>query len=63
MVLFIDEAEAFFRHRHNAELSEHLRNSINCFLYRTGTPSRKVMFILATNLPEQLDPALLSRVD
>jgi hypothetical protein len=30
-------------------MSENLRNSINSFLYRTGTPSKKVMLIIATN--------------
>ncbi len=38
MLLFIDEADAFFRKRgHNEEvISENLRNAINTFLYRTG---------------------------
>ena len=64
MVVFIDEAEAFFRDRTGGQsISEDLRNSINLFLYRTGTPSYKVFFILATNVPQQMDKALLDRVD
>jgi SpoVK/Ycf46/Vps4 family AAA+-type ATPase len=63
MILFIDEADAFFRDRDNNKMSESLRNSINAFLHRSGTPSRKVLFVAATNMPHQLDAALLSRVD
>jgi ATPase family AAA domain-containing protein 3A/B len=59
MLLFVDEADAFFRQRENSggsntsgaknEISENLRNAINSFLYRTGTPSKKMMFVVATN--------------
>lgn len=49
MLLFIDEADAYFRKRDKDEISENLRNAINAFLYRTGTPSKKVMIVLATN--------------
>ncbi len=63
MILFIDEADAYFRKRQSqTDISENLRNSINTFLYRTGTSSKKFMFILATNTPEQLDAALNDRV-
>lgn len=65
MLLFIDEADAFFRRRdsENSKMSENLRNAINTFLYKTGSPSKKYMFVLATNTPEQLDKALADRVD
>lgn len=30
-------------------MSENLRNSINTFLYRTGTPNKRFMMVIATN--------------
>jgi ATPase family AAA domain-containing protein 3A/B len=42
MIIFIDEGDAFFRKR-DEKMSENLRNSINAFLYRSGTPSKKVI--------------------
>lgn len=64
IILFIDEADAFLRKRRGDQpLSENLRNAINAFLYRTGSQSDKFMLILATNTPEQLDDAILDRVD
>ncbi len=63
MILFIDEADAFFRKRDQRDLmSEELRNAINAYLYRTGSPSKKYMFVLATNMPEVLDKAIHDRV-
>jgi ATPase family AAA domain-containing protein 3A/B len=44
-------------------ISENLRNSINAFLFRTGTPSSKVIVVLATNAPSLLDEALQDRMD
>jgi ATPase family AAA domain-containing protein 3A/B len=63
MVLFIDEADAFLRSRKSDEMSEHMRHTINSFLYRTGSPSEKVVLVLATNNPDQLDEAIHDRVD
>lgn len=63
MVLFIDEADAFLRDRKQSDMSEHMRHTINSFLYRTGTQSEKVILILATNGPEQLDEAVHDRID
>jgi ATPase family AAA domain-containing protein 3A/B len=40
-----------------------MRHTINSFLYRTGSPSEKVILILATNSPEQLDEAVHDRID
>ena len=51
MILFIDEADAFLRNRKGQEMSESMRHSINSFLYRTGSPSDKVILVLATNTP------------
>lgn len=64
MILFIDEADAFLRNRTGEEeLSELLRQTINTFLYRTGSPSYKVITVLASNIPQQLDDAVHDRVD
>lgn len=64
MILFIDEADAFLRKRGGEEdLSEVLRQTINSFLYRTGSPSYNVILVMATNIPEQLDSAVHDRVD
>jgi len=64
IILFIDEADAFLRKRRGEQsLSENLRNAINAFLYRTGSQSDKFMLILASNTPEQLDEAILDRID
>ena len=64
MILFVDEADAFLRRRETgANISEQMRNCINAFLYKTGTPSDKFMLILATNMPHQLDDAIFDRID
>jgi ATPase family AAA domain-containing protein 3A/B len=60
-ILLIDEADALFRKR-TEHLSESLRNSVNSFLYRTGTPSKRFMLVIATNQPQQLDQALVDRI-
>ena len=52
MVLFIDEADAFLRNRGDLDMSEDMRHTINSFLYRTGSPSDKVIVVLATNTPD-----------
>lgn len=62
MILFIDEADAFLRSR-KGEISEATRHAVNTFLYRTGTPSEKLILIIATNTPETLDEAVHDRID
>ncbi len=52
IILFIDEADAFLRNRKGADMSEFMRHTINSFLYRTGSPSDKVLVVLATNSPD-----------
>ncbi len=52
IILFIDEADAFLRNRKNSDMSEYMRHTINSFLYRTGTPSERVILVLATNSPD-----------
>ena len=63
MILFIDEADAFLRNRGDLDMSEDMRHTINSFLYRTGSPSDKVVVVLATNAPDQLDSAVHDRID
>jgi len=65
MILFIDEADAFLRKGRGDQhaMSENMRNALSAFLFRTGTETDKFMIVLATNIPEALDSAVLDRVD
>jgi len=63
VLLFMDESDAFLRRRTTEHISEEMRNSLNALLYRTGTASHNFMLVLASNTPEQLDRAILDRVD
>jgi ATPase family AAA domain-containing protein 3A/B len=62
-VLFIDEADAFLASRSRTAMSEEQRNALNALLYRTGSASRNLMLVLATNRPGDLDGAVLDRMD
>lgn len=61
-ILFIDEIESLARDRSKMDKAE-LFELLNAFLSRTGTESNKFMLIGATNRPELLDAAFLSRMD
>ena len=63
LLLFVDEADAFLRNRETEAISEDVRNSLNAFLYRTGTETDKFMMVYASNKPEQFDGAVTDRVD
>ncbi|CAM9875822.1 unnamed protein product [Scytosiphon promiscuus] len=63
LLLFIDEAEAFLGKRSSAGMSEDTRNALNALLYNTGSASRRLMMVLATNRAEDLDEAVLDRMD
>lgn len=63
LVLFIDEADAFLASRSRTAMSEDQRNALNALLYRTGEASRRLMLVLATNRPGDLDAAVVDRVD
>lgn len=63
LLLFIDEADAFLRTRDVGAISEDMRNALNAFLYRTGTQTSKFMVVMASNQPQQLDPAIHDRID
>lgn len=59
LIIFIDEADAALRDRKN--MDNRGKALVDAFLSRTGTKSEKFMIILATNHPQELDPAVLSR--
>ena len=40
-----------------------MRNALNAFLYQTGSPTTSFVLVLATNRAEDLDEAVLDRVD
>ncbi|MFH1254314.1 MAG: AAA family ATPase [bacterium] len=61
LVILFDEADSFLRNRKG--LDTFRIALVDAFLSRTNSSSEKYMFILATNHPEDLDPAVLSRVD
>lgn len=63
LLLFIDEAEAFLSERRSGKVSEELHQVVDAFLNRTGEQSDKYMFVLSTNLPEQIDRAVEDRID
>ena len=63
VVLLTDEADAFLRRRDTANVSEGVRAALNVMLSRTGGASKDFVLVLATNRPEDLDEALLDRVD
>jgi ATPase family AAA domain-containing protein 3A/B len=63
LLLFIDEAEAFLGSRSRSAMSEELRNALNALLYQTGTQSYSFMMVLATNRAEDLDSAVIDRMD
>ena len=63
LMLFIDEAEAFVGTRARSNQSEHLRNALNAILFHTGTQSKKFMMVLATNRPQDIDAAIIDRID
>ncbi len=61
-IFFIDEAESLCRDRSSLPSAELLELQ-NALLNRTGTQSKKFMMILSTNRVEDLDEAVLSRMD
>lgn len=63
VVLFIDEADAFLRKRSSERLSEELRAALNAFLFRSSEQSARLMLVLASNTPQQLDAAVHDRLD
>ena len=63
LLLFIDEADAFLAKRGGDVAGKESRAALNALLYRTGEMNRDVALVLATNRPEDLDKAVLDRMD
>ena len=68
LLIFIDEAEAFLNARNqrvagDSDDSIHRRHALNALLYQTGSQSKKLLLVLATNRPEDLDQAVVDRMD
>eukprot|EP00605_Chrysophyceae_sp_TOSAG23-4_P001056 GSChrysophyteH1.ASY1.ANO1.1161.1 assembled CDS len=65
LMLFIDEAEAFLNARSSSSGDDavHRRHALNALLYQTGTQSSSFMLVLATNRPQDIDAAVLDRMD
>ena len=64
VLLFIDEAECFLQSRDSGDkMGEEVRSALNALLHQTSSQSTKFMMVLATNRPEDLDAAVLDRVD
>ena len=59
-VIFIDEVEGFAMKRERSDQTQ--LQALNILLNRTGTETKKFVLVMATNRPEDLDPALLNRV-
>ena len=64
VLLFIDEAECVLQSRDSGDkMGEEVRSALNALLHQTSSQSTKFMMVLATNRPEDLDAAVLDRVD
>ena len=77
LLLFVDEADAFLAKRtggtagltqpsSSVSSTYHpggTRSALNALLYLTGELSRDVVLVIATNRPEDLDAAVLDRMD
>ena len=64
VMLFIDEAECFLQSRDaGGRMGEEVRSALNALLHQTSSQSTKFMMVLATNRPEDLDAAVLDRID
>jgi AAA+ superfamily predicted ATPase len=59
-ILFFDEAETFLAQ--DATLPVKARDALSAFKAKTGTPNDKIMIICATNNPQVMDTAVLSRL-
>jgi AAA+ superfamily predicted ATPase len=63
VILFVDEAEVVMGRRGGNQETTKARRVINGFLGNiTDTHDRKIMLIVATNIPQTLDKAILSRL-
>ncbi|CAM9661004.1 unnamed protein product [Chrysoparadoxa australica] len=63
LLLVLDEADAALADRGKVELSESARGALNTLLFHTGELSTNFMMVLVTSRPQDLDEAVLDRVD
>ena len=61
LMIIIDEAEELFADRRDGQSAE-LKNILNLLLSRTGTESQYYFIVALTNIPDKLDPAVISRM-
>jgi ATPase family AAA domain-containing protein 3A/B len=61
LVIVFDEVDSFLRNRKG--LDSFRIALVDAFLSRTNSSSEKYKIVFATNHPEDLDPAVLSRID
>jgi cell division protease FtsH len=63
-IIFIDEAESLIPHRNKNQISAYKISTTNEFLNQLNE-NKNIIFIVASNTPESLDPALLrpGRID
>jgi ATPase family AAA domain-containing protein 3A/B len=63
LVIFVDEAEVFLADRGAASTDTRSKRLTDAFLSRVEKPtSKNLMFVFATNHPEVIDKAVLSRI-
>jgi len=62
-ILFIDEFEGIAKRRDARGVSQGHIELLNRLLHVTGTASKTLCLIGATNRPEDIDPAMLTRMD
>jgi AAA+ superfamily predicted ATPase len=62
VVIFIDEMEELFGSRARANLSEDARNVLTKLLVEMSSPNSDILFIGATNRPEDMDEAMFRRM-
>jgi ATPase family AAA domain-containing protein 3A/B len=62
VIIFIDEMEELFGSRARANLSEDQRNVLTKLLVELSSPNSDILFVGATNRPEDLDEAMFRRM-
>jgi hypothetical protein len=61
-LVFVDEAEACCFDRNTKNVNTKALPLVDAFLAATGESSTNIMFVFATNCPEKIDDAMLSRM-
>jgi ATPase family AAA domain-containing protein 3A/B len=62
VMVFLDEAETMLRKRRSEKTTKEMEDFVTGFLSKVEAPSHpNIMFVVATNIPAELDPAVQSR--